>query len=336
MNLIFFRDMAEDIPFMLGGARLVWADLLKGMCLFLIVLGHMGTIPDAIRFAFRPTDMVYVGSFFYLSGFLFHIDKYSFPEFCTRKVNSLMIPYFSISLLASLLDWNLYLQTTEFIKLSIYNILMGDGAVKASPLWFVSTLFCANILVKIIYTIRQRWIQLILVFIMPVVCYILYDYEIRLPFRLDSAFGATFLMAAAYEQKRSVANRFLVLISIVVAGFFATVGLVQRVGLLNYNLPHTLVSFPAAVGACYCLHFVFSRVAKEERKWMLPFLWIARNGMFVLGFHCLIGFYINVPLGICDMSSTTFFAVKSVLVFLVLRYGLLSVLRKIKPQLWGL
>ena len=156
MNLIFLRDMAEDIPFMLGGARLVWADLLKGICLFLIVLGHMGTAPDIIRIAFLPTDVVYVATFFYLSGFLFQRDKYSFSEFCVRKVKSVLIPYFSISLLVSLLDWNLYLQTTEFIKLSIYNILMGDGAIKASPLWFVSTLFCANILLKIILKVLSQ------------------------------------------------------------------------------------------------------------------------------------------------------------------------------------
>lgn len=47
----------------------------KGVFLFLIVLGHLGNIPDSIRWLLTPTDLLYVSAFFFLSGWLFRKEK---------------------------------------------------------------------------------------------------------------------------------------------------------------------------------------------------------------------------------------------------------------------
>ena len=114
-----------------------WIDNLKGFML-LIVMGHMGPIPHIISFVFSPTDLLYVTVFFILSGYLFK-EQSSFKNFIRNKTKSLLVPYICISILVSLLDWNLYINTKEYLHENLSRILLGNGPIKASPLWFVST-----------------------------------------------------------------------------------------------------------------------------------------------------------------------------------------------------
>lgn len=62
-------------------AREIWIDNEKGIFLFLIVLGHFGTIPEVVEWLLSPTDLLYVSAFFFLSGWLFDDDKYTIKEF---------------------------------------------------------------------------------------------------------------------------------------------------------------------------------------------------------------------------------------------------------------
>lgn len=61
-------------------AREIWIDNEKGIFLFLIVLGHFGTIPKGVEWLLSPTDLLYVSAFFFFSGWLFNDDKYTKPQ----------------------------------------------------------------------------------------------------------------------------------------------------------------------------------------------------------------------------------------------------------------
>lgn len=124
--------------------RKLWIDNLKGLLLFLIVLGHIEPIPSEIGWILYPTDLLYVGAFFFLSGILFDDRKHSIKDYSKRKIKTLFMPYLSISLCVSIFDWNLYLCPETFLHEKAVRIFYGDGAVKASPLWFVSTLFIST------------------------------------------------------------------------------------------------------------------------------------------------------------------------------------------------
>ena len=77
-------------------SRKNWIDNLKGICLFLIIIGHFGAIPNCIKWLLAPTDLLYVGVFFYLSGLLFNNKKYSYVGFLKQKVMTLLLPYSAI------------------------------------------------------------------------------------------------------------------------------------------------------------------------------------------------------------------------------------------------
>lgn len=315
-------------------AREIWIDNEKGIFLFLIVLGHFGTIPKGVEWLLSPTDLLYVSAFFFLSGWLFNDDKYSKKEFFYRKFQSLFIPYVAISLLVSVLDWNLYLHPLQFAKDFIYRFLMGDGAAKASPLWFVSTLFIANLLLKIGYAFKNRCLRSLFFISMPFLCYYLYFIDIRLPLRADSALGACFIMYMSQIVKglsQSLCNRLLLMIAAVP---LLVLGIYLKLGLLNYNSLHSVMSFPCAVGGCVSISFFMSRLLRRK---IAPPIWIAQNGLPVLGFHCLLSFYVDVPFKLLEVSNTDFvFVFKIVFVFSMLYFIVIPVLERIKPRWWGL
>ena len=66
-------------------------------------------------------------------------------------------------------------------------------------------------------------------------------------------------------------------------------------------------------------------------------IWVAQNGLPVLGFHCLLSFYIDVPFKLLEVSNTDFvFVFKIVFVFSMLYFIVIPILERIKPRWWGL
>lgn len=240
--------------------RKLWIDNLKGFCLFMIILGHLEYIPKEIGAFLSPTDILYVPIFFFLSGWLFNNDKYSFSDFFIRKVKGLLVPYIAICCAVSVLDWNLYLSPKNYMTDALHCFIMGDGVPKASPLWFVSTLFVANILLKIGYVFSNKYFKFIYFIIMPFACYFLYTSEIRLPLRIDSALGACFIMYSAQVVKCNIADKSILQnVCITISLVLAVYGIVSKLGLLNYNIAHTWMSFPCAIGGCMALTFMFKQ-----------------------------------------------------------------------------
>lgn len=313
-------------------SRKDWIDNLKGICLFLIIIGHLGQIPDSITWLLAPTDLIYVGMFFYLSGLLFNNQKYSYVGFFKSKVRTLLLPYFAISLAVSILDWNLYMETSSFLKDTLISVLMGNGAIKASPLWFVSTLFCANIILKTGWLIKKRWLRNLFFITQPFACYLLYDCEIRLPMRIDSALGASCVMYCA-NYMNQIQDKWLYRICLISACIGGIAGLYFHCGLLNYKALHSWLSFPSAIGGCFFISEMSQKILVPK---IPPLIWIARNGLPILGFHCLILFYLDVPLRIFCITEFMVFMIKLSFVFIILYFVSLPILSRFHPQLWGL
>ena len=168
---------------------------------------------------------------------------------------------------------------------------------------------------------------------MPFLCYYLYFINVRLPLRADSALGACFIMYMSQIVKglsQSLCNRLLLMI---VALSLLVFGIYFKLGLLNYNSLHSVMSFPCAIGGCVSISFIMRRLLRRK---IAP-IWIAQNGLPVLGFHCLLSFYIDVPFKLLEVSNTDFvFVFKIVFVFSMLYFIVIPVLERIKPRWWGL
>ena len=130
--------------------RLPWLDLVKGLAILLVVLGHMN-IPA------RASQLIYsfhVPLFFIASGYVMALGRQtSFRVFLARRWRTLILPYFVFSLVG-LVALLLFLpQEGGFrytLTRSLLGIVYGNGAVSPktvlTPLWFLTCLFATELL----------------------------------------------------------------------------------------------------------------------------------------------------------------------------------------------
>ena len=145
--------------------RLDWLDVGKGLGMVLVILAH-SSIPSI---AVAEIYTFHMPLFFFISGYLFSNKKYTnFKAFLSKKVWSLLIPYFCFSLvlfarwlLLFFIDghkdfYNLY---KPFIT-TIFAIRGSEWSVNGT-LWFIACLLSTEVLFYILLKRFKRRSQLL-------------------------------------------------------------------------------------------------------------------------------------------------------------------------------
>lgn len=121
-----------------NNVREVWLDLIKGIGILLVVIGHIATneVRDLIYLFHMPL-------FFLISGYLYKSN--SLKIYFKKKFYQLIIPYFSfliVLLLPYIFKLSFEMNTNELIQL-IFDSLKGGVWLKGwfSVFWFVTCLF---------------------------------------------------------------------------------------------------------------------------------------------------------------------------------------------------
>jgi len=149
--------------------RIKWIDILKGIGIVLVVVGHANFI-----FANATTTMFiqkYIYSFhmplfFFLSGYLFVKEKYpSFKKLIHAKVKTLLVPYFLFSIL-SLIVYVIYGLThnyklIEFKTMVIQVLYLNNKVVWNEVLWFLVCLFVVEVMFYFIPKSKTKLILLV-------------------------------------------------------------------------------------------------------------------------------------------------------------------------------
>jgi acyltransferase len=132
--------------------RIYWIDTLRALAIILMVFGHTCHVEAEVRSIVVYIYSFHMPLFFFISGLNFYPEKYSGSKaFITKKISSLLIPYFFFSFLGYGL-----LLTTEFRSFSLANffnalfrILYADTDLLDfgydGPLWFLPCLFLVEI-----------------------------------------------------------------------------------------------------------------------------------------------------------------------------------------------
>lgn len=141
-------------------------DLIKGVGIFLVVLGHHNTILTNYIFSFH------MPLFFFISG-IFHSNYNSYKEFINKKIKSLIIPYFAFSI-TLFLFWLIIgrkfgesLIKNTPIKIAFNGIFVGSDIKGISsmewgvPVWFLLCLFLVTNLYYFISKLKIKKIILL-------------------------------------------------------------------------------------------------------------------------------------------------------------------------------
>ena len=183
--------------------RIEWIDSLKGLLLLGITFAHFGYLPKYLNFVIISGSVFRVPCFLFLSGMLFSRRKYpTFRHYLKHKSKVLLLPYISISVLFVLLDRNTYLDPSSSIPQNLYAIFMGQGPSKASPLWFIVTLYILNLIYYgIDKKLKTKGLKIIIMLIFSVFGYILYLKNIHLPLHIEIAFSALIFLGLGHLFK---------------------------------------------------------------------------------------------------------------------------------------
>lgn len=184
-----------------GGGRIAWLDILRGLGIVAVALGHSPGLPEAVH---KYLYAFHMPLFFFASGLVFRLDAVALPlrQFAARLARRLLVPYLFFSV-ASYLFWLLIRRHfgkgpsldidplkpllgipygTQYDQLLVYN----------HTLWFFTAMFLAQMifLALLKYTRRTGGLIAGLAFCALVGYAFSFYGGVRPPWSLDTAFTA--------------------------------------------------------------------------------------------------------------------------------------------------
>ena len=118
--------------------RIEWVDIVKYVCIIMVMLSHLETRTDIWRAFYTP---FFLSAFFFSAGYVYK-PKSSFKDFLYKKFRQLFIPWLVFSVfdivLSQIITFNEHDGLLEELK---WNFLQIRG--QGDQIWFVAALFVA-------------------------------------------------------------------------------------------------------------------------------------------------------------------------------------------------
>lgn len=162
-------------------SRKYWIDGLRGFAIILIVLGHFFQ-------GFKFTLYIYifhVPLFFVISGMCFNSSDSDIRAFFTKKIKSLIVPYFSFGIVVVPMA---YLLEEDYTFHGFINVIFSYIIQRRfTTMWFLTTLFVTEIIFKLIHQQAKNKNEMFRVILILSSLFMVYEYifNIDLPWNLD-------------------------------------------------------------------------------------------------------------------------------------------------------
>lgn len=287
-----------------------YVDVVRGLAIILVVLGHLG-IP------FPMHSFIYgfhMPLFFILSGYLYSSSKWSgtaFLQFTHIKARTYLLPYAILSfvnLLTNLLIEFMQFSSAELLastKSHLCWLLLSNNVYGSAPnceaLWFLPCFFLCTIGFHIIekQSTIMRSVLLLLLFLLQI--YFI-DAAIQLPWHINILpLCILFMFTGLFVRKSGAVNRpFFALaasLCIGIAGILLNPIVFDMNHMSFGNLPLALCG---TVGMSYTLLYICKHWLKRSSLLEL----FGRNTLLIMGLHMLINSIILLLLNRIPLFST--------------------------------
>lgn len=144
-----------------------WIDIAKALGILLVYLGHAG-IPGT-----KYIYMFHMPFFFIICGYCWNTTKYAempFKDFIIKKANAYIIPYFKIAFICLVLFGILLPILKDGINMNLLRLLFKylfgiviysrgttEWLPNCSPIWFLTSLFCAEVIFYWIMKVNRAY-----------------------------------------------------------------------------------------------------------------------------------------------------------------------------------
>lgn len=285
--------------------RIGFVDLIKGICIILVVMAHIGGSFE------RMDSQNMIVSFrmplyFFISGIFFK-SYGGFAGFLIRKINKLIIPFVFFyvgAFMVKYLIWKvapgvfqLPVQWSDLLVVFNKHELMTFNP----PIWFLIALFNCNILFYFVHALRKNHLPLMIIasLLIGVAGFILGKERIELPLYIDTAMSALPFYVGGFWIRRYTfffqPHRFDKLIPVFIAAaigiLYCTAG---EIGMRTNNF------FEVSIFGFYTSAFAgilgIMLLGKQFKK--IPVIsYLGRYSVVTLGIHSFILFLANKCFG---------------------------------------
>jgi fucose 4-O-acetylase-like acetyltransferase len=284
----------SDIPFL---------NVARTLAIFLVVLGHL-PISHAL---YDYINHFHIPVFFLISGYLISEEMGApFLPWAGKKVRTLLVPYYLFALIA-LAFW--YFVGRKFgddaaSQASLADYFWGMLAAVPTkgclgfdfPLWFLPSLFCAEVLFYGIHRVAGRWAFVVSLVGLGIGIGLKEMQVIRLPYGVDvSLFALPFLQVGRWLRQGGRMERYVcrppwaakLVLAASLLGLAWYIALCNRsqewVAMVYRTFNHYSLYFVGAVSGSLGLLYA-SCLWREGRRF---FTFFGRNTILILSFHLM-------------------------------------------------
>lgn len=237
----------------------------KGYGMLLVILGHVGCGPlEKWIYSFH------LPLFFFLSGLVFH-SNIGFLDFLKKRVKGILIPYFCLGMTVVLFEvfFNFFTQQQPIVEPFLNKTRDLIVQIRCWDLWYLATLFCAEIIFYIIVKIGKSTPKIgLITIVITAIGFIYYGCGGQgLIWNMDVVFFALFFLFAGLVCQRTFGSRILdyldksrtAEILIFLACWTVNIGLMyanwkltgQQFEMYMGTYGNPLLSFPAAIAGTW-------------------------------------------------------------------------------------
>ena len=280
----------DNATFINGGVkskRIEFVDLAKGICIFLVVIGHCGAPIDI-----PGLEIVRMPLYFILSG-LFFKTYGGLKQLSIKKINKILIPFMFFYLLSYAAFYAIKYIAPQYLITDARGIfdMFDNRQFFNGPIWFLLCLFWCNIYFCIISTYCKREsTRIAIIALAGLAGWFLGNKNIFVPLFLDVAMTALPFFAFGYYLKKSNIlypnkwDKFNLLIAVAFWGVsFALTALKTHRLSLHYNGINGWSTYIISVASVLAVLFLCKSIKK------LPFFsYIGRYSIILLCVHHMI------------------------------------------------
>lgn len=267
-----------------------WADIAKGIGVFLVVLGHMPTISTIIRawiFSFH------MPLFYFLSGYFYCSEEHAILRYVGKQAKATLIPYLYFSVVFIVLDYFIIQNGEQATRIKIWNTLIGQGG--NDILWFFVSLFWVKTIFHVLR--KAKGYRYLLAVIVTANAYLLMN-GIAAPLKIGTSIMAVAFYWSGYELKavkwkgNPVFRGMLFGIVNLIISFYAIscTGIVMDI---NHGV-YSGFAIVIAAGVCGSLAVCeFSRILQQQWLPIKAIAYIGKNSKY---FYPLTGYISNMAI----------------------------------------
>lgn len=304
--------------------RIQWVDVCRGIGILFVILGHC--VPPFNKYIYG----FHMPLFFVLTGYLWNPPD-SFQTLVKKYARRYLIPYFALCAVNLCLNSILRIMRGEVLKIAhyIFGILYSRGTVEwmpnCSPLWFLTAIYVALILVWLVNSISRAGLRCAGIIICPLISYTLnYLNVIKLPWNIDTALmGILFIEFGIFIRKRTnVTGTFSPLrlcVFLPIGYLIINMNPVTEVSFNNNRYGNLLLMIPGALLTIMSVIIISQKLCIRLKCSYIAFL--GKHTMLIMGFDYFSGTIARGILGEIGYANwASIFALK----ILLLTGGILS------------